>query len=132
MNDKHISYYIKEYVEYIKKDFYNYIETTPVDHLPTANLERMKQRFEKSLKIDRTSSKKYTKIITLNKLFRIPIVHSFILNYDCDRFGKDFKEGDILLPEFHRQPYYDKTYGNVILKNYVANWHRPLDPPSHL
>jgi hypothetical protein len=124
---RHISYYIAEYVEYIREQFYIYIEETPVDDLPTTSIERMKQKFENSLKIDTLTSKKYTKILTMDKLFRQPIVHSFILNRDDNTFGQNFVKGDILQADYYFQPFRDRTYGNVFYpESYRATWYRPL------
>jgi len=129
--DKHISYYIKEYVEHIRKQFYEHINNKPVNLLPTANIPRMTQKFEQTLRIDTTSSKKYTKIITMNVYFRTPKVHSFILNRDDNAFGKTFYEGDILYGYDFAQPDRDKSYGNVYYKNYCATWYMPLPPQEH-
>jgi hypothetical protein len=127
MDNIHISYYIKDYVETIKTQFELYIQETPIDFLPASSVERMKTVFYNTLKIDNITSKKYTKIITMNKTFRQPIVHSFILNRDDNTFGQNFVKGDILLPDYYFQPYRDRTYGNVFDKSsYRVNWHRPL------
>lgn len=127
MTDRHISYYIKDYSEYVRKQFYVYLEETPVDDLPTASIERMKEKFESVFKIDTLTSKKYTKIVTMDKLFRQPIVHSFILNRDDNTFGRSFVKGDILMADYYFQPFRDRTYGNVFYpESYSATWYRPL------
>jgi hypothetical protein len=124
MIEKHDSYYIKKYMDDISQNFEEYLLNTPPDLLAGTNLNTMRKEFYDTLRLDQTSSKKYYKIITMNKLFRQPIVHSFILKRDVDKFY----HGDILLTEFHRNPYYDKSYGNIF-GEYKLNWHRilPLD-----
>lgn len=131
LEERHISYYIKDYVEYIRQQFYHYLETTPIYRIKAYDIEVLKEKYESTLKIDYTSSIKYTKIISLNIHFKFPIIHSYILNRDDDLFGKDYKKGDIFeKTAFFSQPNRKKTFGNVMLKNYHATWHKPLDNPN--
>lgn len=132
LEERHISYYIKDYVEYIRQQFYHYLETTPKHRIKSYDIEVLKEKYESTLKIDRTSSKKYTKIISLNIHFKFPIIHSYILNRDDNLHGKDFKKGDIFgKTDFFNQPNRKRTLGNVFLKNYHTTWYKPLDNPNN-
>ena len=124
MTDKHISYYIEEYRDHIRTQFYDWLEITPIDLIPYNDITEMKEIFESKLRIDTRTSKKYTKIITMNKRFTRPIVHSFILNREDNKFNK----GDILQAEYHYEPYRDRHYGNIIKKDYLVTWYKPLAP----
>jgi len=128
MTERHISYYIKDYLECVRKNFYDYLDETDHAYLPAISAEKMAEKFESILKIDNLTSKKYTKIITMNRNFNQPIVHSFILNRDDNTFGQNFVKGDILLADYYFQPFRDRIYGNVFIpESYRVNWHRPLD-----
>lgn len=122
MSNLHISYYIEEYRDSIRKSFYEFLENTHVNNIPFNDLEEMSKVYENNLRIDTRTSKKYTKIISINKRFMRPIVHSFILNRDDIKFNK----GDILYPRVHYQPRYERHYGNVFLKDYNPTWYKPL------
>lgn len=121
MLEKHESYYIKDYMAAISKNFEEYLVNTPPDLLVGNNVDTMREEFNNILRLDQTSSKKYYKIITMNKTFRQPVVHSFILKRDDDKFY----HGDILLTDYYHQPFRDKSYGNIF-GEYRLNWHRIL------
>jgi len=128
-HERHISYYIKEYLEFIRQNFYDYLNNTSADDLNTHDKQFLKEKFDSVLKIDVTSSKKYTKIITVDRYFTTKVVHSYILNKDDNLHDKNFKKGDILkLHRDYKHPDRDKIYGNVFLKNYSVTWLRPIDP----
>lgn len=122
MSEKHISYFIEEYRNIIREQFYTWLEITPINLIPYNDLEEMKQIFESKLRIDTRTSKKYTKIISMNKRFTRPIVHSFILNREDNKFRK----GDILQAEYHYEPYRDRHFGNVFKHDYRVTWYKPL------
>lgn len=125
---KHISYYIEEYKDSIKQKFYEFLENSPIDDIPYNNLSEMKEIFDSKLKIDTRTSIKYTKIITMNKRFLRPIVHSFILNRDDNKFVK----GDILLPDYHYEPFRERHFGNVFKYDYNPTWYKPLPPEDKI
>ena len=122
-SDRHITYHLQEYCEIIKQSFKDYIDSIPPSLVPTNNIPRLIERFNDTVHIDQSSRIKYFKIITLSRDFRRPIVHSFILKKN-DRM---FYQGDILRAECHRDPYRDRSYGNIFTDDYKVSWHRPLD-----
>jgi hypothetical protein len=130
MLEKHESYYLKKYMAAISQNFEEFLINTPPDLLPGTNLNIMRQDFYNIFKLDQTSSKKYYKIITMGKLFRQPVVHSFILKRDDNdyRFNKFFKKGDIMLTDYYHHPFRHKAYGNIY-GEYNVTWHKilPLD-----
>lgn len=121
--DKHITVHIRDYMEQIKVLFAEYLESLPPNLVPTNDIPAMIEKYNTTLRLDQTSSKKYYKVISLNKHLRQPIVHTFILKRDDDKFY----EGDILLPDWYRDPFRIKSYGNIYLGNYRLAWNRPLD-----
>lgn len=121
--DKHITVHIREYMEQIKRLFVEHLESLPPNYVPTNDISAMIEKFNNTMRLDQTSSKKYYKVISLNKHLRQPIVHTFILKRNDDKFY----EGDILLPDWYRDPFRDKSYGNIYEGNYKLSWHRPLD-----
>lgn len=126
MSEKQLSYYIEQYRDHIRKQFYDWLEIADINSIPYNDLTEMKELYELKLKIDTRTSIKYTKIITMNKKFTRPIVHSFILNRDDNKFIK----GDILYPDYHYEPLRDRHYGNIIKGDYYVNWHKPFPPEN--
>lgn len=122
MSNLHISYYIEEYRDRVRKSFYDFLENADINEIPYNDLSEMAEIYENNLRIDTRTSKKYTKLISMNGRFTCISVHSFILNRDDAKFNK----GDILYPFRHNEPKYNRNYGNVFLKNYNPYWCKPL------